>query len=59
MASFGFTYVWLPEVTKNAFEKKTDVNIYAYNDIHKIKVAINVEVKMTMREDTMERRWRG
>ena len=30
--------------------------IYTYNDIHKIKVAINVEVKMTMGEDTMERR---
>ena len=29
--------------------------IYTYNDIHKIKVTINVEVKMTMREDTMER----
>ena len=30
--------------------------IYTYNDIHKMKVAINVEVTMIMKEDTIERR---
>ena len=30
--------------------------IYTYNDIHRMKVAINVEVTMTMKEDTIERR---
>ena len=33
-----------------------DLFIYTYNDIHKMKVAINVEVTMTMKEDTIERR---
>ena len=33
--------------------------IYTYNDVHTITVAINVEVTMTMKENTMDRRRRG
>ena len=33
--------------------------IYTYNNVHTITVAINVEVAMTMKENTMDRRRRG